>query len=136
VHDISVAAFDACADRAAYPEAGPPWQPLKLYYWAWSRARWLALHERFLELGLESPIDPSRLERQGMDERITTRIAVPDWAVVRRAALLAHATQIDPESPFWFGLPEDADPCPYDEYILARSLVETELPETDLFAGI
>ena len=136
VHDISVAAFDACADPAAYPEAGPPWQPLKLYYWAWSRARWVALHERFLALGLESPIDPTRLERPGLDERITTRIAVPDWSTVRRAALLAHATQIDPESPFWFGLPEEADPYPYDEYILARSLVETELPEPDLFAGI
>ena len=25
---------------------------------------------------------------------------------------------------------------PYDDYILARSLVETELPEEDLFAGV
>ena len=32
-------------------------------------------------------------------------ITVRDFYDVRRRALLAHATQIDPESPFWFGLP-------------------------------
>ena len=31
-HKISVAAFDAAGDPERYPEAGEPWQPLKLYY--------------------------------------------------------------------------------------------------------
>ena len=39
VHDVTLPAFDAAADPDAYPEAGPPWQPLKLYYSAWARAR-------------------------------------------------------------------------------------------------
>ena len=61
-----------------------------------------------------------------------------DFADVRREALLAHATQIDPESPFWFGLPPDVARTvyPIEDYQLARSLVDTELPEDDLFAGI
>ena len=31
-HDVTVAAFRAAGDPAAYPHAGPAWQPLKLYY--------------------------------------------------------------------------------------------------------
>ena len=31
-HKISVAAFEAAGDPDRYPEAGEPWQPLKLYY--------------------------------------------------------------------------------------------------------
>jgi len=136
VHDISVIAFDAAADPDAYPEAGPPWQPLKLYYSAWVRARMIALHEKFLELGLESPFDQKWMDRPGLDERITTRIPT-DGDDVRRAALLAHATQIDPNSPFWFGLPPEVGSAyPYEDYILARSLVDTSFPEDDLFAGV
>ncbi|MDP8936735.1 MAG: mycothiol conjugate amidase Mca [Actinomycetota bacterium] len=136
VHDISVVAFDAAADPDAYPEAGPPWQVLKLYYSAWARARTIALHEKFLELGLESPFDQKRMDRPGLDERITTKVPIAGNDI-RRAALLAHATQIDPESPFWFGLPPEADSAyPYEDFILARSLVDTVLPEDDLFAGV
>ena len=31
-HKITVIAFDAAGDPERYPELGPPWQPLKLYY--------------------------------------------------------------------------------------------------------
>jgi mycothiol S-conjugate amidase len=57
---------------------------------------------------------------------------------VRIDALLAHETQVDPTSPFWFGLPrhEQATIHPYDDYILGRSLVDTDKPESDLFAGV
>jgi mycothiol S-conjugate amidase len=136
VHDITVPAFDAAGDPDAFPEAGPPWQPLKLYYVAWSRARMLAIHEKFLELGLESPFDQKWFDRPDHDDRITTRLDVSEHDDVRRAALLAHETQIDPDSPFWFGLPPGAVAYRYDDYILARSLVDSDLPEDDLFAGI
>jgi mycothiol S-conjugate amidase len=136
VHDITLPAFDAAGDPDAFPEAGPPWQPLKLYYVAWSRARMLAIHQKFLELGLESPFDEKWFDRPDHDHRITTRLAVSEHDDVRRAALLAHETQIDPNSPFWFGLPSDVVAYGYDDYILARSLVDSSLPEDDLFAGI
>ena len=137
VHDISVVAFDAAADPDRFPEAGEPWQPLKLYYTMWSRTRMLATHEKFLELGLESPFDAKWFERP-WDDRITTSIDVADYMDVRRDALLAHATQVDPTSPFWFGLPPDVARTihPFDEYHLARSLVDSAVPENDLFAGV
>jgi len=138
VHDISVLAFERAADPLAYPGTGEPWQPLKLYYTLWSHRRVLAMHEKFLELGMESPFSDRWLERPSDDHLVTTRIDISSHAQVRRDALMAHATQIDPESPFWFGLPaEVADAVhPYDEYILARSLVDSSLPEDDLFAGV
>ncbi len=138
VHDISVLAFDAAADPDAYPHTGPSWQPSKLYYTVWSRDRMIATHEKFLELGLESPFDQRWFERPSQDERVTTRIDISGHGDVRRQALLAHATQIDPGSPFWFGLPPEVARTvhPYDDYVLARSLVETTLPEDDLFAGV
>ena len=74
---------------------------------AGSRARVLALHEKFNELGLESPFDERWFERPSQDHLITTRIAVEDHYDARRLGLLAHATQIDPASPFWFGLPPE-----------------------------
>ncbi|MCA1692511.1 MAG: mycothiol conjugate amidase Mca, partial [Actinobacteria bacterium] len=98
VHDISVPAFEAAGDPDAFPEAGPPWQPSKLYYSAWSRARVMASHEKFLELGMESPYTQEWMDRPGMDHRITTRVNVTEHHHVRREALLAHATQIDPTS--------------------------------------
>lgn len=138
VHDISVPAFDAAGDPDAYPEAGEPWQPLKLYYTAWSRARIVALHEKMLELGIDSPFGEEWFNRPSQDHRITTRIDVRDFYAVRRDALLAHRTQVDPSSKFWFGLPPEVarDVYPYEDYIRARSLVDAPLPEDDLFAGI
>ena len=138
VHDISVAAFDAAADPDRYPDAGPPWQVTKLYYTVWSRARIVAMHQKFQELGLESPFDEKWFERPSHDHLITTRVDISDYGDVRREALLAHATQIDPNSPFWFGLPPEVARAihPYDDYVLARSLVPTETPEDDLFAGL
>ncbi len=138
VHDIGVAAFEASGDPTAHPEAGDPWQPLKLYYTVWSKARVMAMHERFGALGLESPFGPDWLERPDQDERITTTVDITDFAEVRPLALLAHRTQVDPESKMWFGLPPDEARMvhPYDEYVLARSLVDSEVPEDDLFEGV
>ena len=140
VHEISLAAFDAAGDPDRFPEAGPPYQPLKLYYTVWMRARLRAMHDKFVELGIESPFDGKWLERlQGPDEPVTTSIDTTGFDDVRSRALLAHATQVDPTSKIWFGLPpEVADTVhPYDDYRLARSLVgPTDVVEDDLFVGI
>ncbi len=123
VHDVSIPAFDAAGDTTYRPDLGTAWQPLKLYYSAWSRARITALHERYAELGLESPYDEGWFKRPSHDHRITTRVNVKDWYFKRSGALLAHATQIDPTSKFWFGLSDEhaADAYPYDDFILAKS---------------
>ena len=59
---------------------------------------------------------------------------------VRADALRAHATQVDPTSPFWFGLPDDvaAKIYPWDDYELAdtRVPVTGDGVEDDLFHGL
>jgi mycothiol S-conjugate amidase len=143
VHDISVPAFDLAGDPEAYPDAGEPWQPLKLYYVSWSIARVKALHAIYLERGEESPYT-SWFERGFDTDRVdefTTLIDVSDFMQQRRDALLAHRTQVDPEG-HWFRLPDDVvrQAFPWEEFTLARSLVDNGVAEgdreDDLFAGI
>ena len=138
VHDISLPAFDLAGDPDYRPDLGAPFTPLKLYYSVWSRARILATHEKFVELGLESPFGTDWFDRPSQDDRITTSVPIDDYQDVRLEALLAHATQVDPTSPFWFGLPREVSRSvhPFEDYILAASRVDTHLPEADLFAGI
>jgi len=130
VHEVTMAAIDAAAEG--------PWPVSKVYWSVWSRARIIGMHEKFLELGLASPYPADWLDRPSQDERITTRVAIHGFEDVRRDALVAHATQVDPTSPFWFGLPWEVARTvhPYDDWVLARSMVPVELPETDLFAGL
>jgi mycothiol S-conjugate amidase len=122
VHEATVVAFDKAGDPDAYPEAGEPWQPEKLYYTVWSRARMWATHRKFLELGMESPFDAERLGPPDPDDGVTTRIDISEQSDVAREALLAHATQVDPTWRGWFGLPPDVARTvhPFDEYTLAR----------------
>ena len=141
VHDISLPAFEAAGDPEKYPDSGEPWQPSKLYETVWSRARIEGLHKKFLELGLESPYDESWFKRRSQDHRITTRIDISDWWEIRGQALRAHATQVDPDSPFWFGLPDEHARTvhPFDDYVLVRSVVgdiQDGVFEDDLFQDI
>jgi mycothiol S-conjugate amidase len=142
-HEITVEAFDAAADPDRYPQAGAPWQPLKLYYFAtFHRERITALHEAMLGRGLESPYGDwlARWQERvaGRAElTITTRVPCAGYFPIRDQALLAHATQIDPHGS-WFAVPLEVQQAawPTEDYQLARSMVDTGLPEDDLFAGV
>ncbi|MFC7544811.1 mycothiol conjugate amidase Mca [Plantactinospora sp. GCM10030261] len=140
-HKVTVAAFEAAADPARYPELGEPWQPLKLYYdIGFSKGKIVALHEAMLEAGLESPYQEwleRWEERPDKGPRITTRVDCADYFPVRDDALRAHATQVDPDG-FWFHVPMELQrrAWPTEDFQLARSVVESPLPESDLFAGI
>ena len=142
-HEISVGAFDAAADPDAYPEAGEPWQALKLYYdVGFSEAKITALHDAMLAQGLESPFGEFQKRRSQWEGKlrapnITTRVPVADWFPRRDAALLAHATQVDPNG-WFFSVPLDLQrrAWPTEDFELARSLVDSTLPESDLFAGV
>jgi len=141
VHDISGPAFDRAGDPAWYPQFGEPWQPSKMYYTVWSKARLMAIHEGMIVHRGESPYKQDWLDRPGQDHRITTRIDVGAYLWARSGALRAHATQVDPDEPWWFGLTDEqlADTFPWEEWILARSLVGTPAEgelEADIFAGI
>ncbi|MBU2073462.1 MAG: mycothiol conjugate amidase Mca [Actinobacteria bacterium] len=140
-HEVSVAAFEAAGDPDRFPEAGEPWQPAKLYYHhSFNRPRMQALHDAMQQHGLESPWE-ERLKdwkpEPEWDARITTRVVCDRWFGVRDQALLAHATQIDPDG-FWFAIPRElqAEVWPTEDYELVTSHVEASTPEDDLFAGL
>jgi mycothiol S-conjugate amidase len=141
VHDISVAAFDAAGDPDRFPGVGEPWQPLKLYYHlTFHKERLVALNAAALAHGMESPFAEwlSRWEDKPEDEgRLTTRVPCGEYFEVRDQALIAHATQVDPTGR-WFAVPLEVQrqAWPTEDYQLARSLVDTTLPEADLFAGV
>jgi mycothiol S-conjugate amidase len=140
-HEISVAAFDAAGDPDLYPGTGEPWQPLKLYYsHGFSKKRMVGFHEALLARGLESPYHEwlqNWADRPDASERVTTRVQCGDWFEVRDRALLAHETQIDPTSR-WFFVPLDIqrEVWPTEDYELVRSFVDSPTPEDDLFAGV
>lgn len=138
-HRISDLAFDAAGDPDAFPGAGPAWQPLKLYYnQTFTRARVLALHEAMLAEGLESPYAEWMERWDTRAERpITTKVPCGEWFDVRDRALLAHATQVDPDGT-WFACPMEIQQkvWPTEDYELARSTIGVRLPEDDLFAGV
>ena len=51
-HNVSMAALEAAADPERFPDAGEPWQVLKVYYQhGFNRPRTLALHEAMLADG-------------------------------------------------------------------------------------
>lgn len=140
-HEVSVEAFDAAGDPDRFPLAGEPWQPLKLYYFlTFHKERLVTLHQAALDAGLESPFGrwldtwEDKPEDAG---RLTTRVHCAEFFAVRDEALKAHATQVDPAG-LWFAMPLSlqAAAWPTEDYQLARSLVDTSVPEGDLFAGV
>src|SRR5947207_3443520 len=88
--------------RARAPAEGEPWAPKKLYYSEWTTSQSLARHRAFLDAGLESPYPEEWFKRESNDHRVTTRVEITGFTGIARRALIAHATQIDPESTFWF----------------------------------
>ena len=104
----------------------------------------VAVHEAMKRHGLKSPYE-ERMETwkrpAGWDERVTTKVECADYFGVRDQALLAHATQIDPDGS-WFAVPREIEKeaWPTEDFELVTSYVpvpEAERrEEADLFAGL
>jgi mycothiol S-conjugate amidase len=140
-HKISVAAFDAAGDPDRYPDAGEPWQPLKLYYdLGFTKAKVVALNDAAIAAGSESPFKEwlERWEDRPEDTReMTTQVECAEYFALRNQALICHATQIDPDGPWFRGDPEvQKKAWPTEDFQLVRSLVDSPTPETDLFNGL
>lgn len=140
-HRISVEAFKVAADPDAHPELGEPWQVSKLYYhMSFHRRRFAALDDAMHDSGLDK-VYAERLQDWADDgefeARLTTFVPCAEYFPVRDAALKAHATQVDPDG-MWFMVPLAIQQAgwPTEDYQLVESLVETSIPEDDLFAGL
>ena len=141
-HQVSVAAYEAAGDYRRYPDAGEPWNVLKLYYnHGFLRRRFKLLQEEFAKHGRTGPFEKWLqhwdTELDVFESRVTTRIQCSDYFPQRDDALRAHATQIDPNGDFFTAPIEWQQRLwPTEEFELARSRVPVSLPETDLFKGI
>ena len=140
-HELAIAAYEAAGDPSRFPDAGEPWQPLKLYYnLTFHKARLVALHEMMTDKGIDSPYGEwleNWVDKPEDEARLTTSVECAEFFPIRDQALIAHATQVDPTGR-WFACPIELQQhaWPTEDFQLARSEVTSELPETDLFAGI
>jgi mycothiol S-conjugate amidase len=147
-HKVAVEAFSAAGDPDRYPGTGEAWEPMKLYYdRAFNPERFQALHHALVEAGVDSPYAERIAAWQEADTEghqppapthpTTTQIHCGDFFETRDRALKSHRTQVDPDG-FFFAVdaPTQRKVWPWEDYSLILTKVETELPETDLFAGI
>jgi LmbE family N-acetylglucosaminyl deacetylase len=115
--------------------------PAKLYLTAMRRSNWSRLWEELRARGVEVPgpreIDEETLRQiEESEQRITTDVDITSVLDRKRAALLAHASQIR-ES--WFSkIPPDlsAEVFGHETFIRASDRTGAPVPEYDLFAGL
>jgi mycothiol conjugate amidase Mca len=140
-NQVTVAAFEAAADSSRYSEAGPPWQPLKLYYTAFPRSAILTFSRLMREAGMESPFEETvegvEPEFGTPDEMVTTYVEVFPQIERKRRALMAHSTQMGAET-FFMKIPEPIFDIAFgiETFQLVKSLVPVPKEEDDLFAGL
>ena len=129
-----------------------PWTPAKLYEQAIPASVRHAMREALEAQGKPSfwspPADATEEQLAEFeaymakmlvpDERITTWIDIAGDPLQRKwDAIHEHVTQISDESTFMlFGLEGWRSAWSKEAFILRESTVETDLPETDLFAGL
>ncbi|MBC7725789.1 MAG: mycothiol conjugate amidase Mca [Burkholderiaceae bacterium] len=146
-HELSLFAIEAAADPTRYPGAGEPWTVSKVYYdRIFNPERLNAVYDRLVEVEPDSERTTQMAELKGwMTERTadrppittTTHVDCGAFFDVRDDALRAHASQVPPDSRFFFW-PNDLqrEVWPFEDYELAHSSVDTTFPESDLFAGV
>jgi mycothiol S-conjugate amidase len=121
-----------------FPELGFAFQPKKLYYQrSFNLKQMKAIDEAFKQLGKPNPYAEWMDDKDDDSHRVTTQIQCAEYFDKRDQALLAHATQVDPDGD-WFALPTEIAKqiWPTEDYELAITRVATKTPETDLFAGL
>ena len=98
----------------------------------------MAYHDAMEAAGIESPYGEwiSRWQDRG-ERTITTKIECADYFGVRDQALLAHATQVDPDGT-WFKVPltMQQEIWPTEDFEAAVSYVPVRPLESDLLAGL
>ncbi|MEA2536715.1 MAG: mycothiol S-conjugate amidase [Chloroflexota bacterium] len=128
-----------------------PWAPAKLYEQAFPRSVREAMNEAMAARGERSPwllpedATPEQVAEHEAwmakmlvpDEAITTRVDIGPYLDAKWKAIGKHVTQMSPDSSFLLlGLEGWRRHWSTEMFILRESRVASDLPETDLFAGI
>ena len=137
-HRVAVMAFYYADDLERFP-GGEAFRPSKLYYTAFPRSLGRQIAEAMKRAGVENSWgdDGEPPPFAVGDERVTTWLDVRPFVEIKIQAMLAHRTQIPPDS--WFMKVRDVlgpDAWGRETYERVRSSVDTPLPEDDLFAGL
>jgi N-acetyl-1-D-myo-inositol-2-amino-2-deoxy-alpha-D-glucopyranoside deacetylase len=155
VHDVAIRAVPRAGDPNWYPEQGEaglePWTPKKFYEQATPESVRRAMNERLAELGVDSfwlpPPDATpeqlaeyeeRLSKMlAPDDTITTWVDIGDVLELKWSAIQKHVTQINMDFPFMkLGLDGWREFWNRETFILRESMVESAIPESDVFAGL
>ena len=141
-HEVSMRAWRE-SGLDVHPELGAPWRISKLYY---DRTMNANRAESMFELLKRTTPESHLVERMGeifewmrrKPNTATTRVEVGPFFARRDEALRAHASQVAPDSEFFFAYPRELelDAYPYEDFQLIDTRVKAPTPETDLFAGI
>jgi N-acetyl-1-D-myo-inositol-2-amino-2-deoxy-alpha-D-glucopyranoside deacetylase len=137
-HRVAVMAFHHADDLKLFPE-GEPHRPSKLYYSAFPKSQLRAIGEAMKRAGMEERFgrDDGEAPFAVDDERVTALVDVGDQLERKLQAMLAHRTQIPPDS--WFMKLRDVlGPRAWSKeaYERVRSRVDAPTREDDLFAGL
>lgn len=137
----ATAAFAAASDPSRFPEAGPAYQPRKLYHTALPRQMFRDMLARLTAAGITLDRGGMDLENRGMpDEKVTTVIDVSGVIDTKMAAFQCHRTQLGQGSFFSRVPPEIMRAVMSREYFACVSPGPQEGcgfgGETDLFAGV
>lgn len=133
-------AFHLAGDPVAFPEAGQPWQPQRLYYAAFLRE----YLKKLVDYGREQGKDVSNFDNSMLDEpdplsgQVTHVMDVREFLEIKRTVVYCHRTQFDEDSIFSDIPAEVARDLWGNEYFIqAEPPVEAErAPLPDLFSGI
>jgi LmbE family N-acetylglucosaminyl deacetylase len=139
IHRWTAQAFTAAGDPSCYPEAGPAFAPRRLFWSSFPRSVRKMMVEYFKEHNIHSVFSNLSPEKYGLpDEMITNRVNVKPYLSLKRRALGAHRTQLNPNGPFAKIPPEK-----WDEWRSVESFAfgmgEPLPPDADpgdLFAGL
>ena len=139
-HELAMYAWRAAADATAYPAQGAAWHIPKVYYdRIFNSHRVRAVHAAMVEAQHPRAAEMEEFVAWMGDgpNLATSQVNVGDFLEARDDALRSHASQVAPDSTFFFW-PHDIQrqAWPFEDYQLVESSVSTSLPETDLFAGI
>jgi LmbE family N-acetylglucosaminyl deacetylase len=110
---VALQAFAAAGDAAAFPEAGPPWRPARLYAIHPTADRW-EVTDRWDELVARMQAESGgapfltrwSLDQFG-DEPVTARIDVSAYVGRQQAAIACHRGQFPADS-WWLTMPPAA----------------------------
>ena len=111
-HNHTIAAFEACADAAVYPESGEPWQPERLFWGARMMGGFAKVRFEMEKRGLlDEPITDEQRERfeemlSKPQPTVSVTVDTRAYIAMKRRASSMHRSQFG-ESGMFSRVPDD-----------------------------